>query len=267
MNVTGGPSLTLHEVNAAIALITDVAHEDANVIFGYVVDEELGDEVAITVIATGFDRAVPRATTMEERPQQLPVVHAQPVPGELATHSDHSEQVHAEQDRHQQLHLQRVEDVPAGVAYFRVRLVVEVEPRELLPSHPQLLADRVLCGQIEPDHGQVILAPQTNVSMLEQDVPVELTGSTQDIVAAGLSDFDEHEDEAPWVSQQRVEQILSRMDLDPAARFEVLSSGMKRRVLLAHGTAALLRAATTAWRCSAARRPRCPACTRAVTSS
>lgn len=56
VNVTGGPTLTLHEVNAAIALITDAAHEDANIIFGYVVDEAMGEDVAITVIATGFEK-------------------------------------------------------------------------------------------------------------------------------------------------------------------------------------------------------------------
>lgn len=56
VNVTGGPSLTLHEVNEAIALIEDAAHEDANIIFGYVVDEKMGDDVTITVIATGFER-------------------------------------------------------------------------------------------------------------------------------------------------------------------------------------------------------------------
>ncbi len=55
VNVTGGKSLTLHEVNAAIELITEAAHEDANIIFGYVVDEKMKDEVTITVIATGFE--------------------------------------------------------------------------------------------------------------------------------------------------------------------------------------------------------------------
>lgn len=55
VNVTGGKSLTLHEVNAAIERITAAAHEDANIIFGYVVDEKLEDEVSITVIATGFE--------------------------------------------------------------------------------------------------------------------------------------------------------------------------------------------------------------------
>ena len=55
VNVTGGTSLTLHEVNAAIELITQAAHDDANIIFGYVVDELMEDEVSITVIATGFE--------------------------------------------------------------------------------------------------------------------------------------------------------------------------------------------------------------------
>jgi cell division protein FtsZ len=55
VNVTGGTSLTLHEVNSSIKLITEVAHEDANIIFGYVVDDNMGDEISITVIATGFD--------------------------------------------------------------------------------------------------------------------------------------------------------------------------------------------------------------------
>lgn len=55
VNVTGGKSLTLHEVNSAIELITDAAHEDANIIFGYVVDESMQDDVSITVIATGFE--------------------------------------------------------------------------------------------------------------------------------------------------------------------------------------------------------------------
>lgn len=57
VNVTGGPSLTLHEVNAAIELITEAAHEDANIIFGYVVDPERDEEVSITVIATGFEHS------------------------------------------------------------------------------------------------------------------------------------------------------------------------------------------------------------------
>ena len=57
INITGGPDLTLYEVNEASSLIQEAAHEDANIIFGSVIDPNLTDEVRITVIATGFDRA------------------------------------------------------------------------------------------------------------------------------------------------------------------------------------------------------------------
>ncbi len=57
INITGSSSLKLSEVNEASTLIQDAAHEDANIIFGAVLDERLGDEVKITVIATGFKEA------------------------------------------------------------------------------------------------------------------------------------------------------------------------------------------------------------------
>lgn len=55
INVTGGLDLSLYEVNEASTLITEAAHEDAEIIFGAVIDESMGDEVRVTVIATGFD--------------------------------------------------------------------------------------------------------------------------------------------------------------------------------------------------------------------
>ena len=58
INITGGPDLTLFEVNEASSLIQEAAHEDANIIFGSVIDPAFTDEVRITVIATGFDRDV-----------------------------------------------------------------------------------------------------------------------------------------------------------------------------------------------------------------
>jgi cell division protein FtsZ len=66
INVTGGPDLSLMEVNEASCVIQEAAHEDANIIFGAVVDPSLAGKVKITVIATGFDRtgagrAVPAA--------------------------------------------------------------------------------------------------------------------------------------------------------------------------------------------------------------
>jgi cell division protein FtsZ len=55
-NVTGGPDLTLFEVNQAAAIIKETAHPEVNLIFGAVIDQNMEDEVRVTVIATGFER-------------------------------------------------------------------------------------------------------------------------------------------------------------------------------------------------------------------
>ena len=72
INITGSSSLKLSEVNEASSLIQAAAHEDANIIFGAVLDERMGDEVKITVIATGFRDQMPerraRMLTVEEAP-------------------------------------------------------------------------------------------------------------------------------------------------------------------------------------------------------
>lgn len=59
-NVTGGPDLTLFEVNQAAAIIKETAHPDVNLIFGAVIDPNMGDEIRVTVIATGFEGAPSR---------------------------------------------------------------------------------------------------------------------------------------------------------------------------------------------------------------
>ena len=56
LNIAGGSDLGLFEVNEAAEIIHGVAHPDANIIFGTVIDDEMGDEVRVTVIAAGFDR-------------------------------------------------------------------------------------------------------------------------------------------------------------------------------------------------------------------
>ena len=56
LNITGGPELGLFEVNEAAEIIAEAADPDANIIFGAVIDDAMGDEVRVTVIATGFDK-------------------------------------------------------------------------------------------------------------------------------------------------------------------------------------------------------------------
>ena len=78
INITGSSSLKLSEVNEASSLIQSAAHEDANIIFGAVLDEKMDDEVKITVIATGFRDQMPerraRMLSVHETVIDAPVV-------------------------------------------------------------------------------------------------------------------------------------------------------------------------------------------------
>ncbi len=74
INITGSSSLKLTEVNEASTLIQNAAHEDANIIFGAVLNEDMGDEVKITVIATGF-----RQESAERRQRMLATAPPEPI--------------------------------------------------------------------------------------------------------------------------------------------------------------------------------------------
>jgi cell division protein FtsZ len=74
INITGSSSLKLSEVNEASTLIQSAAHEDANIIFGAVQDERMGDEVKITVIATGFRDQMPERRARMLNVEEAPVV-------------------------------------------------------------------------------------------------------------------------------------------------------------------------------------------------
>ena len=73
LNITGPTDLGLFEVNEAAEVVTSAADQNANVIFGAVIDENVGDEVRVTVIATGFGPAARRAARATlESPHPLP---------------------------------------------------------------------------------------------------------------------------------------------------------------------------------------------------
>jgi cell division protein FtsZ len=67
VNVTGSESMTLHEINEAVTVVVDAAGHEANVIFGAVIDEGMGDAISITVIATGFGKMEAKARPAEVR--------------------------------------------------------------------------------------------------------------------------------------------------------------------------------------------------------
>ncbi len=126
---------------------------------------------------------------------------------------------------------------------------------------------KLIAGDLPADDGERVLSSGTRVARLTQEVPEGMSGSVFEIVADGLGDMaakvkayhaasqaviEDHSQQAldrlaraqqameaadGWQLEQQAEKIISRMQLDPDARFEALSGGMKRRVLLARALA------------------------------
>ena len=98
---------------------------------------------------------------------------------------------------------------------------------------------KIIAGELEPDAGTVIRERGVRVAYLVQEVPEGLTGSVADILAGGLAASESSPapsgDEDAWRRRLQMDTIVARMGLDPAADFERLSAGLKRRILLARG--------------------------------
>lgn len=91
---------------------------------------------------------------------------------------------------------------------------------------------RLISGQEQAQSGTIEMSEGTRVAVLPQDVPLDIVGTVEQIVARGLpAEMEELENH--WQRDQLVERILSQMELDGTVQFQSLSTGMKRRVLLA----------------------------------
>jgi cell division protein FtsZ len=131
VNITGGPNLTLREVDEAVSMAQSAADPDANIIFGSVVDESLGDEVRITVIATGFQpgeekRLPPRSAqqALQSQPVVVKAVAPPPLPAQARAEAKPKEPIRLAQS------------VPA-VAVARASAPVRREPGKLPESEDQ----------------------------------------------------------------------------------------------------------------------------------
>jgi cell division protein FtsZ len=78
INIVGGPDMRMKEIEEAASLVQEQAHEDANIIFGATIDENMGEMIKVTVIATGFDRPVTEATMPAQQSRPQPLVSQMP---------------------------------------------------------------------------------------------------------------------------------------------------------------------------------------------
>ena len=88
---------------------------------------------------------------------------------------------------------------------------------------------KIISGMVESDSGTVRLENGATSAMLSQDVPMDWKGTIMEVIRDGIADASA----AEWQADNQVQQVMSRMQLPPDLEFSSLSSGMKRRVLLA----------------------------------
>jgi len=135
INITGGSDMTLHEINEASKIIQEEAHEDANILFGAVIDDNMQGNIRVTVIATGFNKPLSRSvrsmsrqfvgaqpsiqTTLTSRPRSVPAAHevrvqAQTVPSTAGSAAIQQNQYPTAATRQSPYEAAAMDDVVAG---------------------------------------------------------------------------------------------------------------------------------------------------------
>jgi cell division protein FtsZ len=165
INITGSSSLKLSEVNEASTIIQNAAHEDCNIIFGAVQDERLGDEVKITVIATGFKQDMPERrarmlaeSTMPGADYEVPIrartgARASETPARFASEEREMQQSQTVEPQ-QQIAPARVEALAAAVRELDAQLELAADD----DIAPEMTAEEVAAAS-SVAHGQPELLP------------------------------------------------------------------------------------------------------------
>lgn len=237
INVTAGPDLTLFEVDEASTLIKEAAHEEAEIIFGAVIDETMGDEVRVTVIATGFGKneaqispvshvTQAQAQAMAQLNQPAPMMQAQPAI-ELNLQPQQSQTPQAElppissvqsaimnftqehpvsQVAQSQIHQQMQQPVMPQAPFQQPTMMSQ-------PVHQQPAYQQPVYHQ--PVNPQAPVSPsieQTQATILSSDEGV----TARDLLLAKARAFRESQENR--VKQAQPEQLTMDVDLDEARR-------------------------------------------------
>ena len=153
INITGSSSLKLNEVNEASTIIQNAAHEDCNIIFGAVQDERMGDEVKITVIATGFKQDMPeRRARMLAESAVSGAEYEVPIRARSSSRTAEpvarfaSEEREQQQEQQQQIAPARVEALAAAVRELDAQLELQADDDEA----PELTREEAQAAGHEP---------------------------------------------------------------------------------------------------------------------
>jgi cell division protein FtsZ len=165
INITGSSSLKLSEVNAASSLIQTSAHEDANIIFGAVLDEKMGEEVKITVIATGFRDQMPERRARMLDVESIPVVSVPVVaPDHWMKESQPAPLRFMSEVEEAQTETQTQEPTPISVAASGMAWPSSAQPAELEPAAMHAAAPVSAAAAVAE-------APEISVEATESEPP------------------------------------------------------------------------------------------------
>ena len=222
INVTGGPDLSLYEVNEASTLITEAAHEDAEIIFGAVIDENMTDEVRVTVIATGFadqDRklAGDHLAKMQEflNPNPAPRIELPPVPQfqarpmEIPQHQTWSNA--SLQQQHQQMPQQQVPQF--GYTHQQPQMQQQYAP--VMPQSQPAQPQHHVQMPTQQMQQQFVQQP-ASTSLMNNQASASIQPSTNFIPPVELAPATSYSQPAPQPVQQEVVQAQPASSLDAA---------------------------------------------------
>ena len=254
INVSGGPDLSLYEVNEASTLITEAAHEDAEIIFGAVIDESLGDEVRVTVIATGFSKHETKALTPEALAQMqnflnanssMPTMSA-PMSMELPPIARVQNTVTHYTQEHEMQATQAMPTRPMAAApaqpVVQQQPVMQPQPIMPQPVMPQpVMQQPVMQQPVAPSPHPVAAVPEMTapvqhpaplvtppIDIPTPIVPTEASGTSRDLLLAKARAFKESQEIK--AKYNHPEQLAMNIESDPSLKEarrmarEVLSS-------------------------------------------
>lgn len=225
INVTGGSDLSLFEVNEASTLITEAAHEDAEIIFGAVIDESMGEEVRVTVIATGFGAeqiklAPPPAMYNYQQPVQQQHSHVQAAPfTQTVSHQPVQQYMPVQQPMTQQ-YVQQPQAQPIQPTYYPQNNYPQMPPIPPLQNMAPVVATPEVAPMEAPVSAPLAAAPAMpeveNSAMATplQAAPATTAATSRDILLAKAKAYRE---QAIRQKEGPAEQLTMEMPLDQSA--------------------------------------------------
>ncbi|WP_432562786.1 cell division protein FtsZ [Kineococcus sp. SYSU DK003] len=182
LSIQGGSDLGLYEINEAARLVQEAAHPEANIIFGTVIDDALGDEVRVTVIAAGFDNGSPQRRRDERalgqvsgRPQQqgsaVPPRAGRPVPAQTPTPepsyapAPQPQYTQAQQQPQQQPAPAYAQQQPQYAPEKQYAPAQPAEPQQPVQQYTQQQAPQIVPGQDPVQVPRIIELPQDTASV------------------------------------------------------------------------------------------------------